>query len=237
MRKTILLSLALGLTGLQAAAQLLSFDEWYERSDKDPYLRPRFGDYGPEVVNNTVDEEVFTAIMNNRNRQRAVSDSLCRLGFERLRKNDHVGAMRRFNEAWLAMPINPEVHRAYGSFFWTMKRPLEAHENYQAGIALDSTYAPLLKEEADVYMEQRYHMQQEGRDKKADEFTLKALDLYKRAYRRMGNDPDVTYRLFECYTLTLNCPKAWEFYDKVAEMKARSVEDQYLNRLKAYCVR
>lgn len=228
---------ALSLASIASQAQLLSFDEWYARADRDPYLKPRFGDEGPNVVNNTVDQDVFVAIMNNRNRQRAISDSLCRLGFERLKKNDHVGSMKRFNEAWLAMPINPEVHRAYGAYFRSMKRPLEAHENYQKGIALDSTYAPLLKEEADVYMEQRYHMQQEGRDKKAEEFTLKALDLYKRAYRRMGNDPEVTYRLFECYVLTLNCPKAWEFHDKVVEMKERSVEDMYLNRLKQYCVR
>ncbi|WKZ67288.1 MAG: hypothetical protein QY325_05030 [Flavobacteriales bacterium] len=227
----------LTLVSLSAHAQLLSFDEWYERSDKDLYLKPQFGDRGPDVINNLVDQDVFVAIMNNRNRQRAVSDSLVKLGLERLRKNDHVASMRRFNEAWLAMPINPEVHRAFGAYFRSMKRPLEAHEHYQAGIAIDSTYAPLLKEEADVYMEQRYHMQQEGRDKKAEELTLKALDLYKRAYRRMGNDPEVTYRLFECYVLTLNCPKAWEFHDKVVEMKARSVEEMYLNRLKAYCVR
>lgn len=228
---------AFSLASIASHAQLLSFDEWYVRSDADPYLKPRFGDEGPGVVNNTVDQDVFVAIMNNRNRQRAISDSLCRIGFERLRKNDHIGSMKRFNEAWLAMPINPEVHRAFGAYFRSMKRPLEAHQNYQAGIALDSTYAPLLKEEADVYMEQRYHMQQEGRDKKAEEFTLKALDLYKRAYRRMGNDPEVTYRLFECYVLTLNCPKAWEFHDKVVEMGARSVEDMYLLRLKQYCVR
>ena len=130
-----------------------------------------------------------------------------------------------------------EVHRAFGAYFRSMKRPLEAHDYYQAGIALDSTYAPVLKEEADVYMEQRYYMQQEGRDKQAEVFTLKALDLYKRAYRRMGNDPDVTYRLFECYVLTLNCPKAWEFHDKVVEMKAKTVEDMYALRLKQYCVR
>lgn len=235
MRSILLLGLA--LSALPSSAQLLSFDEWYERADKDPYLKPRFGDYGPEVVNNTVDPGIFTVIMNNRNRQRAVSDSLCKLGFERLKKNDHVAAMKRFNEAWVAMPINPEVHRAFGAYFRSMKRPLEAHDHYQAGIAMDSTYAPLLKEEADVYMEQRYHMQQEGRDRKAEEFTLKALDLYKRAYRRMGKDPDVTYRLFECYTLTLNCPKAWEFHDKVVEMGVKSVEDQYLNKLKAHCVR
>lgn len=228
---------ALGLLATSLSAQLLSFDEWYERADKDPYLKPRFGDYGPEVMNNTIDEGIFTVIMNNRNRQRAVSDSLCKLGHERLRKNDHVGAMRRFNEAWMAMPINPEVHRSFGAFFRSMKRPLEAHDNYRNGIAMDSTYAPLLKEEADVYMEQRYHMQQEGRDKKAEEFTLKALDLYKRAYRRMGNDADVTYRLFECYTLTLNCPKAWEFHDKVVDMGQKTVEDLYLNKLKAHCVR
>lgn len=225
------------LASLPSKAQLLSFDEWYDRSGNDIYLKPRFGDRGSSEVNNTVDQDVFVAIMNNRNRQRAISDSLCRLGFERLKKNDHVGSMHRFNEAWLAMPINPEVYRAFGAYFRSMKRPLEAHDNYQAGIALDSTYAPLLKEEADVYMEQRYYMQQEGRDKKAEEFTLKALDLYKRAYRRMGSDPDVTYRLFECYVLTLNCPKAWEFHDKVVEMKARSVEDMYLIRLKEYCVR
>ncbi|MFN3874949.1 MAG: tetratricopeptide repeat protein, partial [Flavobacteriales bacterium] len=198
--------LALPLLSFGAHAQLLSFDEWLSRADKDPYLQPRFGDAGPEVVNNTVDQDVFVAITNNRNRQRAMSDSLCRLGFERLRKNDHVGAMRRFNEAWLAMPINPEAHRGFGAFFRSMKRPLEAHEHYRAGIAADSTYAPLLKEEADVYMEQRYHMQQEGRDKQAHDYTLKALDLYKRAHRRMGADPEVTYRLFECYVYVMNCP-------------------------------
>ncbi|MCB9184271.1 MAG: hypothetical protein H6591_10155 [Flavobacteriales bacterium] len=235
-RLRALLALLL-LLPLASAAQLLSFDEWYARADQDPYLKPRFGDNGPDVVNNTVDEDVFTAIMNNRNRQRAVSDSLAKLGFERLKKNDHVGAMHRFNEAWLAMPINPEAHRGFGAIFRSMKRPLEAHENYQAGIALDSTYAPLLKEEGDVYMEQRYYMQQEGRDKKAEEFTAKALKLYQSAYRRMAADPDLNYRLFECYVLTLNCPKAWEFHDKVVEMGAKSVEEMYLNRLKAYCVR
>ena len=34
------------------------------------------------------------------------------------------------------MPINPEVHRAFGAYFRSMKRPLEAHEHYQAGIAI-----------------------------------------------------------------------------------------------------
>ncbi|MBL0128019.1 MAG: hypothetical protein IPP83_11320 [Flavobacteriales bacterium] len=225
------------LPSLPGAAQLLSFDEWYERSINDIYLKPRFGDRGPAEVNNTIDQDVFVAIMNNRNRQRAVSDSLVKLGMERLRKNDHVASMHRFNEAWFAMPINPDVHRAFGAYFRSMKRPLEAHDHYQKGIALDSTNAPLMVEEADVYMEQRYHMQQEGRDKKAEEFLQNALALYQRAYRRMGNDPELTYSLFICHVLNLNCPKAWEFHDKVVAMNARTVEDMYLNRLKAYCVR
>ena len=138
-----LYALLLLLPSLTGTAQLLSFDEWYDRSGTDLYLKPRFGDRGAGEVNNTVDQDVFVAIMNNRNRQRAISDSLCKLGFERLKKSDHVGSMHRFNEAWLAMPINPEVYRAFGAYFRSMKRPLEAHDHYEAGIALDSTYAPL----------------------------------------------------------------------------------------------
>lgn len=236
MMRSLLLS-ALALAATTASAQLLSFDEWYVRSDADPYLKPRFGDKGPEVMNNTINEDVFTAIMNNRNRQRAVSDSLLKLGFERLRKNDHVGSMRRFNEAWMAMPINPDVHRAFGMYFRSMKRPLEAHEHYETGIAMDTTNAPLMKEHGQVYMEERYYYQQEGRSKQADSALQKALALFTRAYRRMGKDPELTYDLFVCHTINLNCPKAWEFHDKVVALGARSVEEMYLLRLKEYCVR
>lgn len=234
--RSLLLS-ALALAATSTSAQLLSFDEWYVRSDSDPYLKPRFGDKGPDVANNTINEDVFTAIMNNRNRQRAVSDSLCKLGYERLKKNDHVAAMKRFNEAWFAMPINPEAHRAFGNFFRSMKRPLEAHEHYKQGIAMDTTNAPLMKEHGQVYMEERYYYQQEGRSKQADSALQKALALFTRAYRRMGNDAELTYDLFVCHTINLNCPKAWEFHDKVVAMGARTVEEMYLLRLKEYCVR
>ncbi|MBP7408313.1 MAG: hypothetical protein KA941_06095 [Flavobacteriales bacterium] len=225
------------LSSVASQAQLLSFEEWQIKSDEDLRLQPRYGDRGPSEMNSVIDEDVFVAITNNRNRQRAVSDSLVALGFERLKKNDHVKAMTRFNEAWLAMPINPEVHRAFGKFFRSMKRPIEAHEYYEAGIALDTTNAPLMKEHGQVYMEERYYYQQEGRSKPADAALLKAIDLFTRAYRRMGKDPELTYDLFVCHTLNLNCPKAWEFHDKVVEMGARTVEDMYLLRLKQYCVR
>ncbi len=234
--RTLLLSFAL-LTSALANAQLLSFEEWQMKSEEDIRLQPRYGDSGPSEMNAAVNEDVFFTITNNRNRQRAVSDSLLVLGMERLRKNDHVHAMERFNEAWLAMPINPDVHRAFGKFFRSMKRPIEAHEYYEAGIALDTTNAPLMKEHGQVYMEERYYYQQEGRTKPADAALLKALDLFTRAYRRMAKDPELTYDLFICHTLNLNCPMAWEFHDKVVAMNARTVEDQYLNRLKAYCVR
>ncbi len=235
--RPLLLSLLLLLGGAAANAQLLSFEEWQVKSDEDIRLKPRYGDAGPSEVNKVIDEDVFVTITNNRNRQRAISDSLCKLGFERLKKNDHVKAMTRFNEAWLAMPINPEVHRGFGNFFRSMKRPLEAHEYYEAGIALDTTNAPLMKEHGQVYMEERYYMQQEGRSKQVEACLQNALALFTRAYRRMGSDPELTYDLFVCHTLNLNCPKAWEFHDKVVEMKARTVEDMYLLRLKQYCVR
>ncbi|MBK8498229.1 MAG: hypothetical protein IPL52_05310 [Flavobacteriales bacterium] len=225
------------LVALTSSAQLLSFEEWQIKSEEDIRLQPRYGDRGPSEMNAAIDEDVFVAITNNRNRQRAISDSLLQLGLQRLKKNDHVHAMERFNEAWLAMPINPDVHRAFGMFFRSMKRPLEAHEHYEKGIAMDTTNAPLMKEHGQVYMEERYYYQQEGRSKQADAALLKALELFTRAYRRMGKDPELTYDLFVCHTLNLNCPKAWEFHDKVVEMNARTVEDMYLNRLKAYCVR
>lgn len=227
----------LAFATLGTHAQLLSFEEWQVKSDEDIRLQPRYGDRGPSEVNRVIDEDVFVNITNNRNRQRAISDSLCKLGFERLKKNDHVKAMARFNEAWLAMPINPEVHRGFGNFFRSMKRPLEAHEYYEKGIELDTTNAALMKEHGQVYMEERYYYQQENRSRQADAALLKALELFTRAYRRMANDPELTYDLFVCHTLNLNCPKAWEFHDKVVEMKARTVEDMYLLRLKQYCVR
>ena len=234
--RTIVLSLLL-LPALTTTAQLLSFEEWQTRSEEDIRLQPRYGDSGPSEMNAAVNEDVFFTITNNRNRQRAISDSLLVIGLERLKKNDHVHAMERFNEAWLAMPINPDVHRAFGMFFRSMKRPIEAHDYYEAGIALDTTNAPLMKEHGQVYMEERYYYQQEGRSKPAEAALQSAIGLFTRAYRRMAKDPELTYDLFICHTLNLNCPKAWEFHDKVVAMNARTVEDQYLNRLKAYCVR
>ena len=110
---TRLLPLAiLLLSSVASQAQLLSFEEWQIKSDEDLRLQPRYGDRGASEMNAVIDEDVFVAIMNNRNRQRAISDSLVALGFERLKKNDHVKAMTRFNEAWLAMPINPRMVRA-----------------------------------------------------------------------------------------------------------------------------
>lgn len=225
------------LFALTSSAQLLSFEEWQIKSEEDIRLQPRYGDVDATQMNAAIDEDVFVVIMNNRNRQRAISDSLVQLGMARLKKNDHVQAMTRFNEAWRAMPINPDVHRAFGMFFRSMKRPIEAHEHYTQGIAMDTTNAPLMKEHGQVYMEERYYYQQEGRSKQADAALLKAIDLFSRAYRRMGKDPELTYDLFVCHTLNLNCPKAWEFHDKAVEMNARSIEDMYLLRLKQYCVR
>lgn len=234
--RSVLLAL-LSFTSLFSTAQLLSFEEWQVRSDADIRLKPRYGDRGIGEVNAAVDEDVFVMITNNRDKKLAVSDSLVKLGWERLKKNDHVGSMVRFNEAWLAMPKNPEVHRAFGAYFMSMKRPLEAHDNFQAGIAIDSTYAPLLKEEALAYMQERYQMQQEGRTRKAEINLDNAYTLLVRAHDLDPRDPVTVYNLFICYVLKLNCPKAWEFHDKVVAMKERTIEDMYLARLKESCSR
>ncbi|HRH39903.1 MAG TPA: hypothetical protein PK760_16250, partial [Flavobacteriales bacterium] len=99
MMRSLLLSLAV-LSAAISNAQLLSFEEWQVKSEEDIRLQPRYGDRGVSEVNSAINEDVFVAITNNRNRQRAISDSLVALGMARLKKNDHVHAMERFNEAW-----------------------------------------------------------------------------------------------------------------------------------------
>jgi tetratricopeptide (TPR) repeat protein len=235
MRSPILALFAL-LT-VAAQAQTLSFPEWQLRSEQDPLLKPRSTAYqNTEALR----DEVVALSRTLRSKGLSVkqaSDSVVAMGFEALLKSDHVKAMRLFNQAYAIMPENSEAYRGFGGVFESMERPLEAHDQFRAGLALDTTNAKLFRDEALLLMEDRYAFLQDERPRQADQCLDGAYKLFNKAYAIDPDDNTTTYYLFVTNLLRMNCVKAWEFHDRAVAQNGRSIEEQYRLMLNESCKR
>lgn len=60
-----------------------------------------------------VDEKFITDTTNHYGTREKASAALVNNGFEYCQRNDLANAIRRFNQAWLLDPKNPEVYVGY----------------------------------------------------------------------------------------------------------------------------
>lgn len=237
MKQSFLFTCLLGLLGHVGHAQTLSFAEWQRRSETDDRLRPRSAAYtSTEALRDEVVALRKTYEAKGLDR-RIAADSVAALGFRALTNSDHVLALQRFNQAYTIDPACGEAYRGFGAVFHSMDRPLEAHENYRAGLAVDSTNAALHRDEGLQLMKDRYGFLQDERPKQADQALNKAHQHFAKAY---GIDPDdnvTTYQMFVTSLLRMNCEKAWEYHDKCVAQNGRSIEEQYKSMLESSCKR
>jgi tetratricopeptide (TPR) repeat protein len=237
MKPITLLACLLGLVGGNVRSQTLSFAEWQVRSEADERLRPRSAAYsGTEALRDEVVSLRKTFESRGLDRSTA-ADSVAALGFRALTNSDHTLALQRFNQAYTIDPACGEAYRGFGAVFQSMDRPLEAHENYRAGIAVDSTNAALHRDEGLQLMKDRYGFLQDERPKQADQALHKAHQHFSKAYAIDPMDNNTTYQMFVTSLLRMNCEKAWEYHDKCMEQNGRSIEEQYRSLLDSSCKR
>jgi tetratricopeptide (TPR) repeat protein len=237
MKRSILLACVLGLLGGRVFPQTLSFAEWQVRSEADERLRPRSAAYtSTEALRDEV-VSLRKAFESRGSDRGTAADSVAALGFRALANSDHTLALLRFNQAYTIDPACGEAFRGFGAVFQSMDRPLEAHENYRAGLAVDSANAALHRDEGLQLMKDRYGYLQDERPKQADQALHKAHTHFATAYAIDPDDNETTYQMFVTSLLRMNCEKAWEYHDKCLVQKGRSIEEQYRSLLDSSCKR
>lgn len=227
----------IALFALTTQAQTLSFPEWQLRSEQDPLLKPRSSAYqNTEALRDEV-VSLRRTLQSKGLTVKQASDSVVAMGFVALLKTDHVKALRLFNQAYAIMPENSEAYRGFGGVFESMERPLEAHEQFRAGLALDTTNAKLYRDEALLLMEDRYAFLQDERPRQADQCLDGAYKHFNKAYALDPTDNTTTYFMFVTNLLRMNCVKAWEYHDLAVAQNGRSIEEQYRLMLNESCKR
>ncbi|MEO8589523.1 MAG: hypothetical protein ABI432_09155 [Flavobacteriales bacterium] len=229
---TLILCCAVG-----AQAQTISFPEWQVMSEKDMRLLPRYGDKQKTAEQVASDEEFVRLTMAQGGAPKQASEHLVDMGFDLLRGGNMVQAMYRFNQAFLVRPTNTDIYAGYGAFFMAMDRPIEAHEQYSAGLALDSTNTLLLTGEATVQLHDRYQYQLEESDRQADRCLAIATKLLTRSQELDPKNADTAYKLAVCQEALMNCEKAWKFYDLALELGVKTSDESFPVQLMKTCPR
>jgi len=229
---TLLLCCAVG-----AWSQTISFAEWQVLSAQDMRLLPRYGDKQKNAEQVASDEEFVRLTLASGGAPKQASEHLVSLGFELLRGGNMVHAMYRFNQAYLVRPTSSEVYAGYGAFFMSMDRPMEAHEQYNAGLAMDSTNTRLLTGEATAQLYDRYQYQLEESDRQADRCLATATKLLTRSFELDPKNADTAYKLAVCQEALMNCEKAWKFYDLSLTLGVQTSDESFPVQLKKTCPR
>jgi Flp pilus assembly protein TadD len=226
----------LSVTAVIGNAQHLTYRDWQEQSFRDIRLLPEYG-HRPKNAEMQASDSAFVAqtlaVIPDR---KQASDHLVELGFSLLVKGDMTKAMYRFNQAYLVEPGNPAIYRGYGAFFVALDRNTEAAQQYQKGLAVDSTNSDLMTDMAGVFLAE-YHNLRKTSPERADQLLSGATTLLKRARQYDPKNAEAAFKLSVCHLRREECDEAWRAFTEAGSLGSPSITDSYQAELQRNCPR
>lgn len=233
MKKLILIFL-FGII-LNSSAQNPQFREWMEIAEEDISLQPEYGN-----VEKTADEKEFDAafiakVMEEMKNTVEASEKMIELGFQYLyERGDLVAAMRKFNEAYLLNPENPDIYLGYGTVYTTLGAFLEAREQYDKGLKLAPRDPMLVTAYGTTFLGEYY--QKFDEDRSAAEASLDhALEYFLESEKIDRSNSDTMFKLSIVYLYKDNCKLAIKYFREAKKLEHPNIPPRYEQQLKASC--
>ena len=232
--KTLLLFLCLCAT-VPASAQDITWSQWTAEAEHDIRLLPRYGDVVKSPALRKLDREFVDKILSQGRTPRVGSQIFIRKGFELL-GTDTKTAMYRFNQAYLLDSTNVDVYRAYASVYTQLGQLALAREQYEAGLARDSTNTVLLTEYG-IHWFREYYTAEFAHEESSEEVYEKGVFYLLRSYELDPANPVTTFHLAVHYLKRGACDQAWKYHDESVATGAGVVAPGFTEKLKEECPR
>lgn len=238
MKNLIFVMVLILLTGLgqkTTNAQKMTPESWKEQSKLNKALIPKYGYQKKTNKEKKADEKFIKDMLDHYNGDKKIaSDYFIQGGFYYLYQYKFDTAMFRFNQAYLLDSTNTDIYWGYGGFFYSIGDAEKAKEQYEAGIALDTTNIHLLTDLA-LYYKKRYHDLHSTDIVNALEQLEISIDYLKKSYEIDPKYPNTLLNLSACFLIKDDCNNAWKYHDECAALEQRAVSKQFTEHLKKHC--
>ena len=132
--------------------------------------------------------------------------------------------------------MNADVYWGYGGFFYSIGYFEKAKEQYEEGLAIDSTNTHLLTD-LGLYYKKQYNDLHSTDSVHALLQLETAIDYLMKSYRIDPNYSNTLVNLSVCYLIKDDCDNAWKYHDECKAIEKRAVSDSYTEHLKKHCNR
>lgn len=220
---------------LTSPAQNPKMEEWLEVAEEDISLLPEYGNVEKTAEEKEIDAAFIAKVLEEWKNAGTASEELARAGFQYLyERGDLVMAMRKFNEAYLLNPRNPDAYLGFGTIYFTLGAYEEARELYDKGLKIDPENAPILTNYGTTWLGEYYKNFDTDREL-AEENLDKALEYFLQSEEIDDSNSDTIFKLSIVYLYRENCRLSRKYLEKAKKLKHPNIPLRYEQQLKASC--
>jgi tetratricopeptide (TPR) repeat protein len=212
-------------------------ESWEEQSKLNKNLLPKYGHQKKTIKEKKADEKFIKDMLDHYNGdKRIASDNFIQGGFYFLYHNKFDTAMFRFNQAYLLDSTNTDIYWGYGGFFYSLGDFEKAKEQYEEGLAINSTNSHLLTDLGLYYKKQYTDLHSTDLENALKQLET-SIGYLMKSYEIDPNYSNTLINLSVCYLIKDDCNNAWKYHDECKAIEERAVSDNYTEDLKKHCTR
>lgn len=212
-----------------------NFDKWLEMAEEDISLQPEYGRVEKTPQQKEFDSAFLKDIIQDIPDTLAASDKMAELGFQYLyERGDFITAMRRFNQAYLLNPENPDIYHGFGTIYFNLGASQEAREQYDKGLKMDPQHQEMLTDYGTTYLGDYYASFDTNRES-AEASLDEALEYFLKADEVDDSNPDTNYKLSIVYLYQDNCSESKKYLRRAKRLNNSNITEEYEAQVKASC--
>ena len=189
---------------------------------------PMYGNLEKTLYQKQHDQDFIQSVIDKTGSREKGSEKYANIGWSYLSKGDWQTAMKRFNQAWLLNPQNPQAYWGFGSILNQQRKFDEAIKMSEKALQLDPQNYRLMSDLAFTYGNKARTVIEFNEEKAR--YVSKAIALYRKA---SNSNPEYSGLYFQ-WAVTLfynnNYEEAWEQVQK-AEKSGFNVPAPFIAEL------
>ena len=217
-------------------AQNNNISKWNDLASEDPSLQPEYGNIKKTKEQKESDKEFVNKLLEEYNGDRKkASAKMIELGFQYLyQKRDLITAMRRFNQAFLINPKNPNLYYGFGTVYFNLGAMEEARNQYDKGLQIEPNHFEILTDYGTTYLGEYYNEVNSDPSLASKKLDL-ALKKLNKSYSVNPDYSSTTYKLSILYLLKNDCENSRKFLDTTKKIDSNVITQDYLNEFNLKC--
>lgn len=217
-------------------SQNSNFENWNSMAEKDPSLRPEYGNIQKTAEQLEYDQQFINDLLDEYDgNKKEASRKMTELGFQYLyEKGDFVTAMRRFNQAFLVEPDNADIYYGYGTIYFNLGEMDKARMQYDKGLKINSEHSEMLTDYGTTYLGDFYNNIESNKEL-ANERLRIAEKYLNKSYKIDNKNSNTIYKLAVINMYLENCKEAWKYLKSAKKMKNPNVTSAFEIELKTKC--